>query len=67
MRERFDRFLALLEQTRSSHAVTSLISPKDRSEFEYGRVSGFFQGLAVAEELVNQVISEERQNELKRF
>lgn len=60
------RLLKLLAAKRDEHAVASLISPKHRSSFEYGRVSGFFQGLQVAEELLLQIVAEEERTKHER-
>ena len=59
MAGRFDRYLDRLVKAQVEHATSSLKSPKDRDAFEFGRVSGFYQGLKYAEQLVNDVLTEE--------
>jgi hypothetical protein len=62
MAERFDRYLDRLAKAKVEHATHSLTSPKDRDAFEFGRVTGFYQGLLVAEQLVNEVLAEEEKD-----
>lgn len=66
MPERTNSFLKKLAKAREEHANAVLIAPKDPTAFEYGRVSGFYQGLVAAESLINEVLAEEA-NERKRF
>ena len=49
--------IRLLEQ-RSEVANSALLSPSDRTAFEYGRVSGLYQGLTKAIEAVQDVLAD---------
>lgn len=62
---RGSKFLTLLDKMRTDHAVNCLLSPKDPTAFEYGRVSGFLQGLQVAHDTYLSIVKEEekRRNE----
>ena len=61
-----DAFIAIIKAKQVQHAVTSVTNPLARDAFEYGRVSGFLQGLLAAEAWYLELISErEKSNESK--
>lgn len=54
--------ISLIEQ-RSELADTALLRPTERSEFEYGRVSGLYQGLTKAIEAVQQMLADKEERD----
>ena len=54
--------VALIEQ-RAEVADQSLKQPADRSAFEYGRVSGMYQGLTMAIVAVQDLLAEKEDEE----
>lgn len=53
-----DAYIAILKSRQVQHALTSVQNPTARDAFEYGRVSGFLQGLLAAEAWYLELISE---------
>ena len=47
-----------LEEMRAQHAHESLHSPASKTEFEFGRVSGLYQGLTVAIQAVTKCMAD---------
>ena len=47
-----------LEEMRTQHAHATLHSPAAKTEFEFGRVSGMYQGLTVAIEAVMKCMAD---------
>ena len=43
-----------LIQLQSEHARAALLNPAERNDFEYGKVSGFYQGLNAAIEALKE-------------
>ena len=61
-----DAYITTLKSKQVQHAVASVTNPIARDSFEYGRVSGFLQGLLAAEAWYLELIAEkERSNESK--
>lgn len=62
-----DTYITLLKAKQVQHALTSVTNPVARDSFEYGRVSGFLQGLLSCEAWYLELISEKekRSNESK--
>ena len=63
-----DAYIATLKSKQVQHALTSVTNPIARDSFEYGRVSGFLQGLLQAEKWYLELIDEnerERESKLK--
>lgn len=58
-----EKLLALLIEERSGVAHTALRNPGGRDSFEYGRVSGLYQGLTVAIEAVQNVLADKEEDE----
>jgi hypothetical protein len=52
----------LLEQ-RKGIAETALLQPADKTEFEYGRVAGLYQGLTMAIEALQDVLADREDDE----
>lgn len=52
----------LLEQ-RAHLAASALMHPTDKTEFEYGRVAGLYQGLTTAIEAVQNVLADGDEDE----
>lgn len=61
-----DPLVRRLEERQAELAKAALSAPQDRSEFEYGRVSGIYAGLEMAKEMILglQAEKDKRQNEL---
>ena len=55
--------IRLLEQ-RQQLAETALMQPSDRTGFEYGRVSGLYQGLTMAIQAVQNVLADNEKDDL---
>lgn len=63
-----DAYITLLKAKQVQHAITSVTTPVVRDAFEYGRVSGFLQGLLQAEAWYIELISQnekEKESKLK--
>jgi hypothetical protein len=44
-------------------AETALLKPADKTEFEYGRVAGLYQGLTMAIEALQDVLADREDDE----
>lgn len=55
----FDPLIRELITTRNQFAVESLKTPREQTEFEFGRCSGFIQGIEFALSKVNQLLAQE--------
>lgn len=53
-------FLDRLKKEQAEHAFTALQRPKERDAFEYGQRCGKLEGLLRAEQLLTEVIDEDR-------
>ena len=58
-----DTLLADLIQRRSELAHAALATPKEGSNYEYGRMVGQFQGLSIAIEAVQQMLAEKEEDQ----
>lgn len=58
-----EELLNLLLLERGKLANAALMHPSERSEFEYGRVSGQYQGLTKAIEAVNSILADRDEDE----
>jgi len=65
MARRDDVFIGSLKQAQVDHALNSLKAPKSGDSHEYGRVSGFLQGLMYAEELYLKLLQDEEEDKHK--
>lgn len=59
----YDRLLDGIQKMRSDHADLSLRKPKERDNFEYGRVCGYYQALCDVVEKSKNQLEEEKQSE----
>lgn len=53
-----EKLLVSLIERRSDLANSALMSPSGRDSFEYGRVSGLYQGLTMAIEAVQDMLAD---------
>ena len=58
-----ETLLNLLLSKRDEVANSALMHPAERTEFEYGRVSGQYQGLTAAIEAVTSVLADNNEDE----
>lgn len=58
-----DKLLVELIERRSEIAHVALANPSGRDSFEYGRVSGMYQGLTVAIEAVQAMLADKEDEE----
>lgn len=59
----YHHLLDSINEKRITHADTSLSKPKERTEFEYGRVCGYHQALIEIIELSRNIEEEEKNRE----
>lgn len=55
--------LIRLQVRRAELATTALQHPTERTEFEYGRVSGIYQGLTMAIEALQELQAEKEKDD----
>lgn len=55
-----EQFLKRLIEHRAKYAAEILRAPTDKTEFGFGHASGTYHGLLIAEQLLNQLIEEEK-------
>ena len=58
-----EKLLNSLLVKRAEVATSALMNPADRSEFEYGRVSGQYQGLTMAIEALQNVLADKDEDD----
>ena len=58
-----DKLLVSLIEMRSELAHAALLTPKDGTSFEYGRMVGRYQGLALAIEAVQGMLADNEERE----
>lgn len=58
-----DKLLNLLIERRSELAHAALATPKDGTEYEYGRMVGRFHGLTDAIEAVQKMLADKEDDE----
>lgn len=49
-----EELIRSLQKTQFEHAQAALLNPANRTEFEYGKVSGLYQGLNIAIEALKE-------------
>ena len=57
-----DKLLISLIERRSELAHAALETPKDGTEFEYGRMVGRYQGLTMAIEAVQEMLADKEED-----
>jgi hypothetical protein len=60
-----ERFIDSLKRRKILEAVDGLSRPMTKDAYELGRLSGIQQGLAIAEQLINEAIGEDEQTSKK--
>jgi hypothetical protein len=58
MQIELELYLRKLKDMQTEYADASLRQPNEKTAFGYGQVSGQYQGLLLAEQLLNNVIEE---------
>lgn len=58
-----EKLLTQLIELRSAHAHEALLRPSERSSFEYGRVSGLYQGLTMSIEAVQNMLADNEERD----
>ncbi len=58
-----ERYIKLLDFEMAVWAHDALTKPADKTEFEYGRVSGLYQGLSKAKEILLQLQAGDEEKE----
>ena len=61
-----ERIIESLKRRKISEAVEGLSRPLTKDTFELGRLCGVQQGLAIAEQIVNEAIGEDEQPSPKK-
>lgn len=61
-----EKIIASLKRRKVEEAVNGLERPITKDAFELGRLCGIQHGLAIAEQLVNEALSEDEQNKQTR-
>lgn len=58
-----DKLLLFLVEKRAALASQALLAPSDKSSFEYGRVSGLYQGLTLAIDELQELQREQEEED----
>lgn len=58
-----EKLLNVLTLKRAEVATSALMNPADRTQFEYGRVSGQYQGLTMAIEAVKEIMADKDEDD----
>ncbi len=53
------KYIQVLKEKQLTVADQSLRTPKEKTGFGYGQISGLYQGLLIAEQLFEELIGEE--------
>jgi len=60
-----ESLIASVDRLRSSHVRSSIATPRDKTEFEFGRVCGFDEAIGAVLELINNLLEESTDDEDK--
>lgn len=63
---KLERLLDAIVRAKLQHSDSSLRNPSNRDSFEYGRVTGIYQGLCSVEVMINDILKEDENNERRK-